>query len=135
LNFVPLGKLSTFNPPAPPLTDDEELAFVPMASVSENGVMAVSETLTPRDLKPGYSYMSNGDVLVAKITPRYENNKIAVADFSQRHGFGSTEFHVIRVAANHLNSRFLLHYLRQDRVRAEGAGRMTGSAGQRRVPR
>ncbi len=132
---VPLNQIATFNPSAPVLSGAEELAFVPMAAVSEQGQMAVSETLVASDLKSGYNYMQSGDVLVAKITPCYENNKIAVADFQQRHGFGSTEFHVIRVRGDRLNNRFLLHYLRQDRVRAEGARRMTGSAGQRRVPR
>ncbi|WP_294542025.1 restriction endonuclease subunit S [uncultured Rhodoblastus sp.] len=135
MNSLSLGNLAIFNPSCSHLHEDEEVAFVPMARVSETGRMDVPETLAAADLKAGYSYMQNGDVLVAKITPCYENNKIAIADFGQRHGFGSTEFHVIRPFSDRLNNRFLCHFLRQDRVRVEGARRMTGSAGQRRVPR
>jgi type I restriction enzyme, S subunit len=97
VSCVPLGDLATLNPSAPALDADEDAAFVPMASVSEHGRMEVSEFLTASELKPGYSYMQSGDVLVAKITPCYENNKIAIADIAPLHGFGSTEFHVIRV--------------------------------------
>ena len=51
------------------------------------------------------------------------------------HGFGSTEFHVIRPNRSQLIPRYLTYFLRQSRVRDAGQRRMTGSAGQRRVPR
>lgn len=106
-----------------------------MAAVSERGTMAVSQRVTVDELKPGYSYMQTGDVLVAKITPCFENNKIALAEFDTEHGFGSTEFHVIRADPSSLDRRYLLYFLRQDFIRDAGERRMTGSAGQRRVPR
>lgn len=49
-------------------------------------------------------------------------------------GAGSTEFHVVRPDSSELDSRYLLHFLRLPQVRIAGERRMTGSAGQRRVP-
>jgi type I restriction enzyme S subunit len=132
---VPLRDLATFNPAPPSLNAGEEVALVPMASVSEMGVVQVSEHVPVSDLKAGYSYMRTGDVLVAKITPCFENNKIALAKLDRLHGFGSTEFHVIRADPSALDNRYLVHFLRRDETRRAGEQRMTGSAGQRRVPR
>ena len=135
--MVPLSELATFNPPAPTLTRDDDVAFVPMSSLFLN-FRHECKSLTiyaPPILRRGYNYMQTGDVLVAKITPCFENNKIAVADLDRTHGFGSTEFHVIRTNRSALNSRYLVHFLRQDSIRKAGEQRMTGSAGQRRVPR
>lgn len=132
---IALSEVAELNPPAPVLAADEEVSFVPMAAVSELGVMQVTEHARVADLKSGYSYMRTGDVLVAKITPCFENNKIAVASLDRPHGYGSTEFHVIRPHKEKLEARFLVHFLRQDQIRATGERRMTGSAGQRRVPK
>ncbi|WP_159289117.1 restriction endonuclease subunit S [Methylosinus sporium] len=132
---IALSEVAEFNPPAPALAADEEVSFVPMAAVSELGVMHVTEHARVADLKSGYSYMRTGDVLVAKITPCFENNKIAVASLDRPHGYGSTEFHVIRPRKEKLEARFLVHFLRQDQIRTAGERRMTGSAGQRRVPK
>ena len=73
-------------------------------------------------------------MLLAKITPCFENGKIAQAQLPLPYGFGSTEFHVVRPRDTKADARYLLHYLRQDSIRADGTRRMTGSAGQRRVP-
>jgi type I restriction enzyme S subunit len=106
-----------------------------MAAVSEDGSMQVREHKSGSALSNGYSYFQTGDVLVAKITPCFENNKITVAQIDREHGFGSTEFHVIRPSSSDLDARYLVYFLRQDSVRDLGQKRMTGSAGQRRVPR
>jgi type I restriction enzyme S subunit len=135
--IIPLGDVARFNPPAPKglIGSDTEVAFVPMASVSEFGTMAVGDHRVGSELNTGFSYFQNGDVLVAKITPCYENNKTCAVHIDRDHGFGSTEFHVIRPSHSKLDTRYLTHFLRQDRVREAGTQRMTGSAGQRRVPR
>jgi type I restriction enzyme S subunit len=87
------------------------------------------------EVKAGFTYFQTGDVLVAKITPCFENGKIAQVCSALGHGYGSTEFHVVRARPDRANPRFILHYLRQDRIRIEGERKMTGSAGQRRVPK
>jgi type I restriction enzyme S subunit len=133
---IGIAQVADFNPSTPRISDgEEEVAFVPMAAVSETGTMSAVECKRASELNNGYSYFQSGDVLVAKITPCFENNKIAVAAIDQTHGFGSTEFHVIRPHTSVLDARYLAHFLRQDSVRDAGKRRMTGSAGQRRVPR
>jgi len=50
------------------------------------------------------------------------------------YAFGSTEFHVVRPIDGVLDPRYIHHFLRLPQVRSMGQVRMTGSAGQRRVP-
>ncbi len=88
-----------------------------------------------KEVKKGYTIFANGDVLLAKITPCFENGKISQVRVGTSVGFGSTEFHVIRPHLDKLDGRYLVHFLRQDKIRVAGERRMTGSAGQRRVPK
>lgn len=133
---VPLAELTEINPPLrESLPDDTPVAFVPMASLSaERAAVDVAEVRRCADVRKGYTPFHDGDLLVAKITPCFENGKIAEARLPQRAAFGSSEFHVLRPDSSVVNSRYLLRYLRQDSVRLAGERRMTGSAGQRRVP-
>lgn len=113
----------------------EKVSFVPMAAVD-----AVSGTIADRDVREfgqvrkGYTLFEDGDLLLAKITPCFENGKIARASLRHPVGAGSTEFHVIRPDKSRIDGRYLLYLLRQPRIRLLGERRMTGSAGQRRVP-
>lgn len=131
-----LGEIAELNPPlAAALGADDEVSFMPMAAVDADSVTAVNrETRRYSAVSKGYTPFLDGDVLVAKITPCFENGKIAQVRLSQRYGFGSTEFHVVRPRSGRADARYLVHFLRQDRIRMQGESRMTGSAGQRRVP-
>jgi len=114
---------------------EREISFVPMAAVSEKSASIKEPQIRPAgSCRAGFTGFKRNDVLVAKITPCFENGKIAIANIPHAFGFGSTEFHVVRPDAEHLDHRFLLHILRSPEFRAEGQRRMTGSAGQRRVP-
>lgn len=116
-------------------SDDEVVSFLPMAAVDADlPVVVDSEARRFVEVRKGYTPLLSGDVLVAKITPCFENGKIARAELRKRIGFGSTEFHIVRADQNRLDPRYLTHFLRQRRIRREGELRMTGSAGQRRVP-
>jgi type I restriction enzyme S subunit len=116
-------------------SDGDEVAFVPMAQLDAvTGRTGPGGTRRFSEVAKGYTLFRNHDLLVAKITPCFENNKIGQAQLAHPVGVGSTEFHVVRPNPRIVDTRYLLHFLRQDRVRAEGERRMTGSAGQRRVP-
>ncbi|MFD9973250.1 restriction endonuclease subunit S [Streptomyces sp. NPDC059017] len=111
------------------------VSFLGMADVdAQSGTTSRGHERKFRDVAKGYTQFSDGDLLVAKITPCFENGKIAQASLSHAHGAGSTEFHVVRPDQTKVDARFLLHFLRHPTVRATGEMRMTGSAGQRRVP-
>jgi len=117
------------------LDNDTLVSFVPMSAVTAETASTTSgEERQYRNVSKGYTPFLNGDVLVAKITPCFENGKIAQARLTHRFGFGSTEFHVVRPRAEKADGRYLLHFLRQENIRRAGERRMTGSAGQRRVP-
>jgi len=133
---VALDEVAELNPRLPEtLTADDAVSFVPMSAVSaETAGITHEETRTYAEVSKGYTPFVSGDVLVAKITPCFENGKIAQARLTQRAGFGSTEFHVVRPHAGKLDARYTLHFLRRGSVRLAGERRMTGSAGQRRVP-
>ena len=133
--MVNLGDVASINPRlSDPLQQTELVSFVPMASLSAEEARVVStETRAYSEVSKGYTPFRNGDVLVAKITPCFENGKIAQAHLPHPNGFGSTEFHVIRPKESLLDGRYLHHLLRQADIRVEGERRMTGSGGQRRV--
>jgi type I restriction enzyme S subunit len=131
-----LAKIAQINPPlGVKLAPSDPVSFVPMASVSAETARVESTTERPyAEVSKGYTAFLSGDVLVAKITPCFENGKIAQAVLPHPHGFGSTEFHVIRPIAGVSDGRYLHHILRLEQLRTEGQRRMTGSGGQRRVP-
>lgn len=138
MKFVALGKIAEINPRGPKpgeIAPDEVCDFVPMADVKEDGTMSVSNRRPYSEVAKGYTAFLRGDVLLAKITPCFENNKIAIARVKSGYAFGSTEFHVIRADRDRLFAPYLTYLLRQDDVRDVGEKRMTGSAGQRRVPK
>lgn len=117
------------------LPEDELVSFVPMASVSaETAKVETAHDRRYSEVSKGFTPFLSGDVLFAKITPCFENGKIAQANLPRRNGFGSTEFHVVRSRPGVSDARYLHHYLRLKDVRIEGQRRMTGSGGQRRVP-
>lgn len=131
-----LHDVAAINPPLDSrLHLDAKVCFVPMAAVDADAstVLRMAER-TYAEVSKGYTPFMSGDVLVAKITPCFENGKIAQAVLPTRNGFGSTEFHVLRARDDRLNARYLLHFLRRSEIRSAGERRMTGSAGQRRVP-
>ena len=136
--LVSLGEFCLLNPQKSELhniSDDTEVSFLPMSSVSENGELTLSERKLYRDVKSGFSYFADGDVLFAKITPCMENGKGAVAHgLCNNIGFGSTEFHVLRVKTSVCNPYWLYELLSLKQFRKIAEQNMTGSAGQKRVP-
>jgi type I restriction enzyme, S subunit len=116
------------------LNEDAEISFIPMSDVSDSGRWFVHQTRLFREVKTGYTVFQEGDVLFAKITPCMENGKGCHAvGLTNGIGFGSTEFHVLR-AKPHADPRFLFHLIQSKTLRLKAAAKMTGSAGQQRVP-
>ncbi len=135
---MPIGEICEVNPRLPRghgMTDDEIVSFIPMAAVDEvTGTIASRQDRAYAEVKKGYTYFKNGDVLFAKITPCMENGKAAIADnLSGGVGFGSTEFHVLR-AHEKVLPEWLFYFIRQPKFRHEAKMNFTGTAGQQRVP-
>jgi len=131
-----LAQIAQINPKLEArLADEDSVSFLGMADVSELGDTTAGETRSYRHVAKGYTPFRRGDVLVAKITPCFQNGKIAQAETEHELAFGSTEFHVVRPDSAVADARYVLHFLRTSDVREAGERRMTGSGGQRRVPR
>lgn len=115
--------------------EDTEVTFLPMKCVEElTGKIDLSLARRLSDVKKGYTPFINGDLLFAKITPCMENGKVAVArGLRNGIGFGSTEFHVIRLPESFPRDFFFYFLIRED-LRKDAQRNMTGSAGQLRVP-
>ncbi len=118
------------------VADDALVSFVPMEDL---GIGRKSLNLS--QIKPlssvigSYTYFAEGDVLLAKITPCFENGKLGIASgLVNGVGFGSSEFIVLR-PSEVLDKEFLYYFLDRSNFRTEGEARMGGAVGQQRVPK
>ena len=136
--LVPLGSVCYINPKKSQdyrLSSGIEVSFVPMPAVTEYGEIDASSIKEYDEVKTGFTYFAENDVLFAKITPCMENGKGAVArGLYNGIGFGSTEFHVLRPISGKTNPYWIYMLTAFPQFREDAANNMTGSAGQRRVP-
>jgi len=123
--------------PKQQLADDTDVGFLPMSGMPvEYRGRAAYELKKWGDVKKGYTHFRDGDVLVAKITPCFENEKaVVVKDFPNAHGAGSTEYHVLRAENSDIESQLLLALVKTREFLIGGATNMTGSVGHKRVPK
>ena len=116
------------------LVQDTEVSFVPMEAVGEYGGLDLSQTRQLADVASGYTYFSEGDVLIAKITPCFENGKGSLAEgLLNGTAFGTTELHVIRCGPG-LDKEFAFYLTLSNAFRKLGEAEMYGAGGQKRVP-
>lgn len=112
-----------------------EVQFVPMELVSdESSSLTLTETRPAYEVSNGYTYFLNGDVLIAKITPCFENGKGALAaGLMNGIGFGTTELHVYRADGKIINNKYLFLISKLNAFRSLGEASMKGAAGQKRI--
>ncbi len=110
--------------------------FLPMAAVSElHSSTIAGDVRSWSEIRKGYTHFANGDVLLAKITPCFENGKAAVVRGLEHNiGSGSTEFHVFRPISEDINPAYIYLFIRSPLFRTKGEASMTGTAGQKRLP-
>lgn len=117
------------------LDDNLIVSFIEMASVSNTGEINTKEEKIITDVKKSYTYFRENDVLFAKITPCMENGKGTIAkNLKNKIGFGSTEFHILRPLSR-CNSIWLFTLTKLQQFRKTAEEHMTGTAGQKRVPK
>lgn len=116
--------------------DGADAGFVPMAAIeSSYGKSHGVEARYWADIKSGYTHIADGDVVLAKITPCFENGKsTVVSGLPGGVGAGTTELHVFRQVVPVVNPRYLLAFLKSGDFIQNGVPRMTGTAGQKRLP-
>ena len=134
---VKLSEIAEINPRRPVIhrQDNEPTSFIPMESVDAiNGLVEQPEIRPYFKVKKGYTYLEDGDVIFAKITPCMQNGKHSIMQgLIDGFGFGSTEFHVIRVS-DRVVPEWVHFFLRRKETLNAAKKTFTGAVGQQRVP-
>lgn len=115
--------------------DDPErrVSFLPMEAISEQGGLDLSRTIRVGDAVAGYTFVADGDVVIAKVTPCFENGKGARASGLETGvGFATTEVFTLRPTGE-MDPRFLDFLLRSTNFRQYGTARLTGAGGLKRL--
>ncbi len=107
--------------------------FLPMEKVSEEGDYDLNSKIEYYKVSSGYTYFENNDILLAKITPCFENGKGAlVENLSLGFGFGTTEFHILRCTTESI-PKYIFYLTKSHLLRVIGEAFMEGAAGQKRI--
>lgn len=105
-----------------------------MENIISSGVIDTSITKNISEVYSGYTYFREEDIIVAKVTPCFENGNISIAyGLSNGIGFGTTELHVLR-SKDKFDNRFIFYVLQSNRFKLEGIASMYGVAGLKRIP-
>ncbi|AOC97164.1 putative type I restriction enzymeP M protein [Flavobacterium anhuiense] len=117
------------------LDEKTEVSFVPMADLNENQMDFVVNQVKPlNEVYKGYTYFKEDDVLLAKVTPCFENGKAGIAkNLINGIGFGSSEYYVFRPNKKILSIWIYLNII-TDNFREKGKLNMTGTGGLQRIP-
>ena len=117
------------------LLDTDNMSFIPMEDISNDyGEWAGKRIGRKSDIK-GYTKFQDGDIVWARITPCMQNGKSALlTNLVNGKGYGTTEFHVVRIKSNAVLPQYIYTILRHFDVLSDAKKYFTGSAGQQRVP-
>ncbi|MCW0203782.1 restriction endonuclease subunit S [Rhodanobacter thiooxydans] len=117
------------------LDRDTEVSFLPMDAIGDDGSIRLDETRLLSQVENGYTYFRDDDVVIAKITPCFENGKGAVIrGLLGGVGFGTTELIVVRPRPAKTTSEYLGWLFASPTFRNVAEGAMYGAGGQKRVP-
>jgi len=141
IKICPTKKLNEISIIRPPKNEAKEklnvssmVSFAPMEDLGINQKYMIPEKEKKLiDVYGGYTYFAENDVLLAKITPCFENGKLGIAkELMNSIGFGSSEYIVFR-PFDRLRSEFLYYFLSREKFRNEGVKHMQGAVGHKRV--
>lgn len=130
-----LGEIGQINP-RNNFEDTKDASFIPMTLISsEFEVSPKFEIRKWKDIKSGFTHFAENDVAVAKITPCFENSKAGIfKGLINGIGAGTTELHIFRGNEEYILSKYIYLFFKTPNFLKEGESRMTGSAGQKRIP-
>ncbi|WP_270396322.1 restriction endonuclease subunit S [Mediterraneibacter massiliensis] len=132
--WVRMGSLFTINP-RNIISDDTVVGFMPMPLLQDG--FSNSHTFEERqwkNIKSGFTHFANNDVVIAKITPCFQNRKSAVIfNLPNGYGAGTTELHVLRDYTKILYMPYFLLLCKTHTFIQDGMKNFTGTAGQQRI--
>ncbi len=129
---IPLRYVSQLYPPVSfyGFQDDDDLTFLPMDRVKNGYFLSNSDKYSK--YVSSYNAFEEGDILLAKVTPCFENGNIVIAEnLVNGKGFGSSELFVVRPTT--IDRKFLFYYFQSSTFKQEGEASMTGAGGLKRV--
>ncbi|EHZ6873449.1 restriction endonuclease subunit S [Providencia rettgeri] len=135
--WTSLNEIALINPKIEVTNDEQEISFVPMPCISTRFDGTHDQEIKKwEEVKKGYTHFADGDIALAKITPCFENSKAVIFEgLKNGVGVGTTELHVARPLSSELNLQYILLNIKAPHYLTIGELQMTGSAGQKRVPR
>ena len=111
----------------------KQVPFIPMDLIPDDRMFVRDFELRDiSDISSG-TYIENDDLLIAKITPSFENGKQAIVDFKYKFGFATTEVIPIKEKERISSKQYLYYYLLKRDIRSFLAGKMEGSTGRQRL--
>ncbi len=138
-DMVELGEVVSINPRKSEVQSLDQftpVSFVPMEDLNEDEISFVpTKSKQLQEVYSGYTYFRDDDVLIAKVTPCFENGKAGIArGLTSGIGFGSSEFYVLRSSEKVLPEWIYINTV-TNQFRSQGIENFTGTSGLRRVPK
>jgi type I restriction enzyme, S subunit len=133
-----LGEVCQIKPPKgeakQKVSSTDLVSFIPMSDLGiQTKFIPLNEKKLLSEVVGSYTYFADNDVLLAKITPCFENGKIGIArNLTNGIGFGSSEY-LVFLSKGIIEPEYLFYLLSQDSFRNAGARVMTGAVGHKRV--
>lgn len=134
--IVPLGQVYSFTkkPKKFRYAEFEQIPFVPMDLLPVGRMFFDRFLLKEAEKIPSGTYFESGDILLAKITPSFENGKQGIIEeLPTPFGVATTEVIPIKEVEGISNKCFLFYYLLRRSIRATLASKMEGSTGRQRL--
>lgn len=136
--IVKIGDVCELNPKkseVSELDEDTLVSFVPMADINDQDMFFSAGGEKPiKDVYSGYTYFRDNDVLLAKVTPCFENGKSGIAkNLRNGIGFGSSEFYVLRAHSKLILPDLIYYTINSKEFIRQGKNNMTGTGGLQRL--
>ncbi len=120
--------------PSVKFNDESEVSFIPMINIEAGykSTINLSEVKLWKDVKKNFSKFQNEDVIVAKITPCFQNRKSAIAkNLVNGYGAGTTELNILRTGSL-IDNLYLLYFAKSSYFINYGIDNFSGTVGQQR---
>lgn len=130
-NMSKVKYVALFNPSRKRIIEQNEvIGYVPMDCV-KNGFMQPQE-IEFAFISQGLTYFETNDIIIAKVTPCFENGNIAIASgIAGDCAFGSSELFVFR--CHGIQERYLFYLFQNQSFMQACIATMTGTGGLKRV--
>ena len=134
-NITILSKVASINEKPINIKNVKGLvARIPMELIPDDSIYARYELVDFNNVK-SYVVAKAGDILLAKITPSFENGKQGIVPEDVPNGVAFATTEVYPITPRQINRMFLFYLLKWKRYRKLLEYKMTGTTGRRRVPR